>query len=667
MQSSSNSFTVQIVAAPPPLTASFQLTTAVGGTSLPYTIGYAFPKTAFAGGTALTVDQGTAQVIVKRTWNDGSIKHVVVSGHVTIAGAGGTQAIQIAAGTPSGGTALTSASIQTAAPTASIQCGSIGTVSLVALLATPFRTWISGPEMVECHYRGQVGTDPTLVAWFHVRLYKSGRMWVRAFCENGYVTNSQGTNINKTYAATAVIGGTTAFSNASFTHYGHTRWDAEGWIGGDPQITPKHNVAQLISTKLVPNYWKRNPSSAVLSGLAQTYTPNSNLLWTLTMGDTGFQNQIGLLPLWDALYCTSTDPRAWRAVVAQTRALNSYGIVWREPADNLPTRPSVRPDWAMAGQNQGGSATMDTGSLSWEPAHHGSGGYLAYLITGDYYFLETMQHQASTIYLIQSTSYGSGTSRQILGQSRALAWGLRSIGQFAAIGPLGGATDTGTISVTNDYIALFGSNMDHWRSQLPDQNPGQNTLGILYCHELEANDYGTGLMAPWQQHFVIQSTGHLSDIEPLASMTNHNLVRDYYYNNWMAGILGTSGAANYCYNHASEYNIQIASGSSMSLVFANWGAVFQATFAAANGSCPAGTALGGGGSGDPTVASTGYYGNLMPAIAHGVDHGGGLGSGSAADQAWTRFSGASNFATVANSGFDDCPIWGVVPRGFGGT
>src|SRR5262249_50992138 len=120
MKTSSNSFTVQIVAAPPPLTASFQLTTAVGGSNLPYSIGYAFPKGGIAGGTALTVDQGTAQIIVKRTWNDGSIKHVVVSGHVTIAG-GGTQAIQISAGAPSGGTALTSASIQAAAPTASIQ------------------------------------------------------------------------------------------------------------------------------------------------------------------------------------------------------------------------------------------------------------------------------------------------------------------------------------------------------------------------------------------------------------------------------------------------------------------------------------------------------------------------------------------------------------------
>jgi hypothetical protein len=133
-KTTSNAFTVRIAPPPPPLTASFQLTSAISGTSLPYTIGYAFAKGAVPAGTALAVDQGTAQILVKRQWNDGSIKHAVVSGHVNIATAGGSQAIQIAAGTPTGGTALTSTNIVTAAPSASVQCGAIGTVTLTSLL-----------------------------------------------------------------------------------------------------------------------------------------------------------------------------------------------------------------------------------------------------------------------------------------------------------------------------------------------------------------------------------------------------------------------------------------------------------------------------------------------------------------------------------------------------
>src|SRR5262249_58904091 len=126
----SNAFRVRTAPPAPPLTASFQLTSATGGADLPYTIGYAFAKGAFPAGTSLTVDQGTAQIVTKRQWNDGSIKHVLVSGHVSIAAAGGTQAIQIGAGTATGGTARTSADIASAAPPASVQRGAIRPVNL---------------------------------------------------------------------------------------------------------------------------------------------------------------------------------------------------------------------------------------------------------------------------------------------------------------------------------------------------------------------------------------------------------------------------------------------------------------------------------------------------------------------------------------------------------
>jgi hypothetical protein len=654
-KTTSNAFTVRIAPPPPPLTASFQLTSAVGGANLPYTIGYAFAKGAVPSGTALAVDQGTAQLVVKRQWNDGSVKHVVVSGHATIGSAGGSQAIQIAAGTPTGGTALTSANIVAAAPTASVQCGAIGTVTLTSLLnAAPFRTWLSGPEMVECHYRGAVGTDATLVAWFHVRLYRTGRIWIRAFCENGYLDKA---NATKTYVPTVMIGGVAVYSpGTALTHFANTRWDIEGWIGGDPQITPKHNVAQLISTQLVPNYWKRNPSAATLNGLGQVYTPMSVVGWTPDMTNTGFQNAIGLLPLWDALYCTTSDPRAYKAVVASSRSLGTYAIVWRDSSDNLPTRPSARPNYTVEGNNGGGSNGVGAGTLNWDLAHHGSGGYLAYLITGDYYHLETMQHQASVCYLCNTSGNGAGTSRKLMGQSRAMAWALRTVGQLAGIGP--------SDSVTSDYAALLSGNMAFWRGKLPDQFATQNPLGILYSYEMAQNGYGPGIAAPWQQNFAVQTLGFLSDIEPLADLTTLKLVRDYYYR-WPAGLLGGDGPPNYCYTQAGAFNVKIAPGippsdSDLSSCFTSWGAVFQNTFGAANGTC--GVVLQGTSGSEPASASTGYYGNLMPAIAYAVDHGA---PGAAA--AWARFSGASNWSTVENSGFGDIPIWGIVPKGFGGT
>ena len=658
-QASSSPFSVQITAAPPPLAASLRLTSTFSGTNLlPFTVGYAFQKGAFASGTTLALDQGaTSQVVVKRSWNDGSIKHAVVSGHATLT-ANVPLDLQIAAGTPSGGTVLTSLDIATAVPTASVVCGAVG-VTLTSLLATPFRTWVSGPEMVECHYRAPVPADATLVVWFHVRLYRTGRIWIRAICENGYLTATP----DKTYVPTVTINGAMVYNNggASLTHYGNTRWDVEGWIGGDPQITPKHNSAQLIATRLVPNYWKRNPSQSALGALPQVYTPMAHGAWTLTQGDTGFQNEIGILPLWDALYCTSGDPKAYRAVTAAARALGTYAIVWRNSADNLPVRPSALPSGTVDSQG-GGSNGTSAGPTIWDMAHHGSAGYLAYLVTGDYYYLETMQHQAALCYLCNGTDRGLGTARMLLGQSRAMAWSLRTVGQLAAIGPLGGATDAGTVSVTTDYAALLANNMASWSTER--QRAGQNGLGILYSHEVALNDYGAaGITAVWQQNFAVQTVGHLSDSEALANMTALNAVRDFYYQ-WPVGLLGTIGTANFCFPKAGNYTIKVADivTGDVTNFYDTWGQVFQATFLVANATTTCGTVLEGGSGSDPLNASSGYWGNLMPAIAHAVDHGA---PGAAA--AFARLTGASNWNSIVNSGFDDLPIWGIVPRGQLGT
>src|SRR5262249_33713434 len=151
--------------------------------------------------------------------------------------------------------------------------------------------------------------------------------------------------------------------------------------GSDPQVTAKLDTNYLIDSKLVPNYWKRNPSATALNTLYQNYAPMQHGDWTPTMGDTGYQAQIGLLPLWDALYVTSGgDARAYQSVLANAKALNSYALVWNDSATRLPTTPSGRPTWTFYGPGAGGGPIPSDSPNVWDGAHHGSGGYLAYLI-----------------------------------------------------------------------------------------------------------------------------------------------------------------------------------------------------------------------------------------------------------------------------------------------
>ena len=306
--------------------------------------------------------------------------------------------------------------------------------------------------------------------------------------------------------------------------------------------------------------------------------------------------------------------------------------------------PSNRPTWTVYGEGAGGATHFYAGTLAWDNAHHGSGGYLAYLISGDYYYLETMEDQSSLCYLTNGSYLGSGTSRSLRGETRAVAWCARTIGQLAGIGP--------SAPIVNDYRTLLANNVSVWNSQA--QRSGQNLLGYLYSYEIVDNSYGAygpGSAAPWQQHFWVQTYGHLSDLEPFSDMTTFNSVRNYLDKS-IVGILGPAGTDNYCYTEAARYTIKVSPGSADSTTwYDSWGEVFRVTTGQSNTSC--GNTLSGG----TDYASTGYWGNLMPAIAYAVDHGA---PGAAA--AWNRMTSATNWSVVENSGFDDVPIWGIVPR-----
>ena len=710
---------------------NFTLESASSGT-FPFTIGLGFGK-----GEAFSIqtDLDNYQVVVKRHWSDGTIKHAIVSGRATLV-ADTPLTVTVETGTPQTGTALTAADIAAAEPTASVQCGTIGTVSLADLLATPFRTWISGHEMVECHYRGDVGGGTLLYVWFHVRLYADGRMWIRTCTENGYLDNGAGaisTRTTQAYDPVVTIGGVEIYTRPSvsitnitqeqhpsrpndyrqtitapghgyrgfmaprtdgivgmvelnglnikiasvpdedtyitdwrstgplseyvsggtvqFSHHRSTSWMAEGWIGGDPSVTFLHNVAHLRSTKLVPNYGWDEPSESTLDDLHQTYAPMECGSYSGDMGGVGYHAQIGLLPKWEALYCTSGDVRALRATLAHGHALRSHGIVWRSFATKRAATPSEFPTWSLNGHNKGGESNVGAGAYVWERAHFPSGGYLAYLLTGDFSYYETLELQSSVIYFCISTQHGSGLNRLCRTQIRGIGWTTRSVAQHVALAPDGD-------EVAADYRAWLGNVITHYCNQGP-YNASASQLG--YPIALSNYTPGNGLaQAPWQFHFWMMSNGHAWDIEPgFADTTDHKALRDFMYKG-IVGLLGANGVDNYCYTHASRYYIWVGETQTGSLTtsdnfFSTWGQVYERTFGSENTSC--GTTLVGDSAGSPGSGVTGYWGNLMPAIAFAVDH-----DAPGAAESWARMTGADNWSVVANTGFDNIPTWGIVPR-----
>jgi hypothetical protein len=112
------------------------------------------------------------------------------------------------------------------------------------------------------------------------------------------------------------------------------------------------------------------------------------------------------------------------------------------------------------------------------------------------------------------------------------------LSQYAGIAPSGDA-------VAADYASLLSNNVAHLKSLKDTISPA----GIGYVYEYNASLYGPGIVAPWQQHFFIQSLGMGSDLEPLGNMTAYNDLRDYMYRA-AVGILGDG--TGYCFTQVGR-------------------------------------------------------------------------------------------------------------------
>ena len=628
---------------PNEVTTSFDLTSAVAG-DVPFTTAVGFKGGDVPDTPVLDLDN--YQVEVKRRWSDGSVKHAVFSGvYPSVTDQSFTVQVFDSGDVPTG-TDLTEADIVTAAPTAMVDLGSYGSVSLTDLLGTPERIWLQGPEIIEAHYSADVGTDDALVVKFYVRLYVGGQLYVRAVVENGIL---DGVNETKTYTPTVTIGGSTVYDNdgLALDHYAHTRWTADGWIGiSDPQTTVSHDTIYMRDSRLVPNYGKDGPSDTTLDGLYQSYMPLEKGNWTTAMGNAGYQPQIGLLPLWDALYINSGgDARAYKSVLANAETLNSYPIIWADPVSNQPIVVADWPTWTTGGAGGGGDYGYAAGDLAWELNHHPSGAYLAYLITGDYYHLETMQYHSALLYLSTTSGAGSGEARILGGETRGKAWTARTLGQLAGISPAD--------PISDGLAGVLNSTINRWHEIV--QTPDLNGLGYFsaYGATWPGFAHGDGQEAPWQQHFWMQSLGHIADLEALTDMSALIAVRDHLYQG-VVGILGPNGEDSFCFNNGAAYAAKVSpvdDRTDPTLWYDTWGEVYTATYGTPNTSC--GNSL----SGSLLEAETSYWGNLLPAIAYAVEDG-----APGAAESWTRLISAENFSVVENSGFEDIPVWGVWPR-----
>ncbi len=302
--------------------------------------------------------------------------------------------------------------------------------------------------------------------------------------ENVWVTHLQDQHYNLALRSGS-NGNQLRYSKTDVTHYARTRWRKVFWDGEEPQpIRIDHNLPYLTATGAVPNYdLQLTVDADEIQRELSSYSPaacdiSGSCNWTKYFPTSGGRAEIGLVPRWEVVYLYTGDPNLWRKVWDNANVSGHIPIHYREShVGTSPTRyfldldgdgtskndpddaregntafgrivsVEARPAWSSGNLSSGADATPPVATLSsshgWtvDLAHQPLFGYIAYLLSGEWYFLEELQFWSAFNIALSDPcldysfcrhgSYGIVSQEQ---QTRGVAWATRTIshGVFAS-------------------------------------------------------------------------------------------------------------------------------------------------------------------------------------------------------------------------------------------
>ena len=656
----------------------------------PFSLGYAFKRGDVPAGCTVESDAGSLQVTPRSHWPDGSLKFAQLAGRAVLPSSNALVVTLSKSSTAPTSTPLTLAHLRNTAMTAQISCGTFGNATWSgADWDTPFQSWVAGSEMSSWVYRKPVGSDAHLVAWLEVRLFASGAVEVLPWIENGYLKVTNPTNKNATYAFT--LGGTLRFSAViNLKHHQRTPLVSGNllshWLGADPGVVPLHDAIYLQATELVPTYaGVVAANAAVVSALPATFTPlqaGSFAYSSDDMSSPGYQAPIGLLPQHDVLHLV-VDPAArqatYAAVIRNGYSAGRYALHQRDELTNRPPAFSAHPTLVLAGgaiKDAGASTTntltpATTGGAPplWDTAHAPSVGFMAYLLTGRFYFMEEVQFCATTIHFsvtdwargggdpgngyMPAPGY-TGASGIVTGfvQLRAGAWWMRSLAQALCVTP--------TTDPLHAEFKASVQNTINWHHARYVAQPN-NPFGFVRP-DVDYNTSGVFMSSPWMQDFYTAAFGYAKAMGlPLEAAPTANLTAFFAWTaQSVVGRLGTSTGTDWWYVNGAPYTIAVAPSDTPNWAngtgpwYPSWRAMYNATYATLPpelGSSEGVLA----GQYFPEETNPGQWNNLQPALAYAVRFG-----VAGAQAAYSRMTGASNFAALATV-WNSKPGWGIRP------
>lgn len=548
-------------ASPAPI-CQVELVPSAAGADAIATFGHAFKRGDVTNSIALAHGSRPieTQVDVKRRYDDGSVKHAVVTA-VVPASAGNapllldvvpaervSERLPSPAGLPQGLTAQVCFRF----PDGSEHIADLRTTFAAATGGAPLpyraRTWLEGPLVTEYQVAGppldaEGNLDPDLWVIFGVRVYRGGKgARVEVVTENCWA-DSPG---NVPYHVRIVLAGEEMYGKTNvgrfegkipywlegvvgsndLGHHRYARWRKIFWWGErPPAASVRYHVPYLVSTGLVPKYdtTVRVSEKALLSQGARWEEAAKDILDRgIICGyfpTTGGREDLGPYPTWTTRYLLSQDPRALPAVLGTGDLAGSFDVHVRDRQSGRILSLDEHPGFSL--NPRGTLEEIPPRSGPPRPyllpaaspyrvdcAHQPSLAFVPYLLTGDYYYLEEAYFWANWCMLIQNASYRDKQQGLLHpDQTRGEAWALRQLVDAAKIAP----DDASEKPYFDDKVR---SNLNWYREFVtgPEATPlGTYTAGAsdAYVRGRPAEERRKWLtLAPWQQNFLVWSLEH---------------------------------------------------------------------------------------------------------------------------------------------------------------
>lgn len=436
---------------------------------------------------ALVDGQGVeTQANVKTRWSDGSVKHAVMSFYIPTLGANETKRITFT-NQPNAPTAgLSDAQLLDARFNfdSALQISSNGSVARASarqMLAGGHAVrWLDGPVSTSIvladHSTSRafdLGFDSyrSLRPIFHATFWpRINKVFVRVIGETSNPDAWQTLNYDLTITGGASEGAV-VYSKPGVSHHPASRWTRSFWIGTRPsRVNVDHNLKYLAATRAIPNYdTSVTLSESALQRLTKDWqaAPKGVLEagnWEPGMGTAGGRPDIGPYPNWVVAWLYSGDHRAqeaalgnadlagaWPMHLRESRAGRQFDPLTNADALGRPISVFARPSFVMSQSNvnirhsiiQPQDAVQFIGSENryngWNPdaAHQPDPFSVAYLLTGEYWYLEQMHFWASwgTFLSVPGGAPWSrgplSTSGGIFNEDRGEAWAFRNRVQTA--------------------------------------------------------------------------------------------------------------------------------------------------------------------------------------------------------------------------------------------